>query len=74
MDMYDVLCDVGRVLEAEQLLDDALGFLVAGMRLAGQDELHRVGPGQQGKRPAGIVGEEQRRGACRSRFDARTRS
>ena len=58
MQVHDVLGDIGCVLEAKHLLDDALGLLVAGMGLAGQHELDGLGPGEQRERAAGIVGEQ----------------
>jgi len=42
----------------DTLLDDALGFIVAGMRLAGQHELHGLRAGQQRECPVGIMGEQ----------------
>ena len=56
--VHHALRDMGRVLEAKQFLDDALSFLVAGMRFAGQYELDWAVPGQQRERPVGIVYQE----------------
>ena len=53
MQVDDVLCDLRGVLEVIQVLDDAFGFLVAGMGLAGRHELDALGSGEQRERASG---------------------
>src|SRR6185437_12275962 len=46
-----------RALQAEEALESALGVLVARVRLAGEQPLHRTIPGEQRQRALGVVAQ-----------------